>query len=309
MRIEFTLPDGEQVSLGVQVLDNPGAQAWAEFFCDGTFRKGVCWSDHLHVHGYDPNRAYNRWCRSIMDEPKDLFLESRLTVNNVLDDLARLGYHYQGVKIFGEYATSPETAHAWLNDLHRFFTHTQHSINESPDLDRDMRRIYQGKLDQINQVIHELELYIPRGPRDMPEIKLEEIKLYDWSGDVVRWLDIKEWDQYHSREHHDVILGPEILGKTTLQSYLDLDNPNDWDTTGHWGSAGGLQLCVTDARQQLYASDSWRAWLERHDMTVDTAWYDYPIGDIVASDRADFDRITAMVSDLPGDVITARYHR
>ena len=41
MRIEFTLPDGEQVSIGVQVLDNPGARAWAEFFWDGTFRKGV----------------------------------------------------------------------------------------------------------------------------------------------------------------------------------------------------------------------------------------------------------------------------
>jgi hypothetical protein len=309
MRIEFTLPDGEQVSIGVQVLDNPGARAWAEFFCDGTFRKGVSWSDHLHVHNYNPNKVYNRWCRDIMDQPTDLFLKSRQVVNEVLDDLIKLDYHYRGTRIFGEFATSPQAAHAWLNDLHRFFTHTQQSIDHRGDLNHSLKKILQGKLDSINQIVHELELYIPRGPSDLPVRDLEEVKLYDWSGDPVRWLDMKQWDQYHSREYHDVILGSEILGKTTLQSYLDLDNPNDWDTSGHWGSAGGLQLCVTDARQRLYASDSWREWLERHGMTVDTAWYDYPIGDVKPADRNDYQRIVELVSNSPANEITARYTR
>jgi hypothetical protein len=90
--------------------------------------------------------------------------------------------------------------------------------------------------------------------------------------------------QYHSSQHASVIFGPQILGKSIIRSYLDGDNPNDWDTTGHYSNNGSLLIQVSDFRQRVYNSDSFKQWLAKWGMAPEQATYDYPVGTIQDQD-------------------------
>ena len=85
-----------------------------------------------------------------------------------------------------------------------------------------------------------------------------------------------------------MILQSQILGKTILQSYLDQDNPNNWDTSGHYVSAGGIQICIDSTRQTIYQSQSFQNWLTKYRVNSAAVNYDYPLGNIRNKNSAEW---------------------
>ena len=89
--------------------------------------------------------------------------------------------------------------------------------------------------------------------------------------------------RYHTFDHHDVIFGPEILGKTLITSFMDDDNPKNIDTDGHNGWFGGFKILVDDSYSRLYQDPMFDEWLARNNMVKEKARGNFPIGNIVDS--------------------------
>lgn len=267
MILEFIFPTN-RIEVQVNLLDNPGVQAWANKFLDH-YTTSVLAHDHLWVHNMDTAK----------------FEHAVAQCHSLIDQLAQHSIVYSGPDV-------STVDHASLNHLHRFFTHTQRRCNVR-DFGHDFDYgSVMSMLDQLNNYVHELENYIPRGPDDIVVEQIEEIKLYHPTHyGTLDWIDLTDYQQYHSDQHYDVILSSEILGKTLLQSYLDQDDPTDWDTSGHHASAGGLQITYLPTRRQIYQSNSFKQWLERHSANPAELKYDFPIGNIQDRDTGPFQQV------------------
>lgn len=264
MILEFVSPTSS-IEVLVELLDNPGVQAWTDKFLTGTHETSVIQHDHLYTRppDYQHISSLQNQCKILVEE---------LVHHNVV---------YSGADIVPFETSTTEQMHQWLNQLHRFFTHNQQRCNLrqlSPGADY---QLISRKLEEINCHIHDIELYVPRRSQDLAVDSIDEIKLWqnDQDSNPV-WINLESYRQYHSDQYHSVILTSEVLGKTILQSYLDHDDPNDWDTSGHYSSAGSLQICYTNARQQIYQSTSFQRWLTRYGLRSQDVYYDFPIGNI-----------------------------
>lgn len=269
MRLEFVLPN-EIVTIYVDLADHPGAVAWAEKF------HGHKTKASIHNHLYVPE--INVTNEDVYDIPRQQCLET----------LKRL--HDCGITYTGLVPNTPDDVIGdCLNQLHRFFTHTQQDYNilqghlnqqnQDPENKLPQIRTIIKLLQDLNHWVHEMEAYCVREHDNIPVAAIEEIKLYTATEcNTPNWLDLTPYRDYHTDQPYDVILSSEVLGKTLLQSYIDGDDPTDWDTSGHHSSAGGLQICLTDVRQKLYQSQHFKNWLEKHN--ADKVWYDFPIGNI-----------------------------
>jgi hypothetical protein len=286
MILEFIFPD-ERIEVQVNLLDNPGVQAWADKFLDCNYTTGVLFHDHLGVWKMDHDR----------------FDRGHRQCQRLISQLAQFGFVYQGPDI-------GTVNHPSLNCVHRFFTHNQQRCNNREfGNDFDYLSVMR-MLDKLNLYVHELELYIARGPEDMPVDQIKEIKLYQFADCMSdAWCSLADYQQYHSDQHHDIILGSEILGKTLLQSYLDQDDPNDWDTSGHYSSAGGLQIAYLPTRQTIYQSRSFQQWLQQHQVNPDQLRYDFPIGDIQDRDTGPFQQVLQKLQHCRHDEVTVTYKR
>lgn len=292
MRIEFQLPH-KIINLYVELLDNPGVRAWADCFANG-YQTTVTYHDHLYVRSNDFGyiaKAYR-------------------AIPNLLEQLARLDIVYRGLPMVEFDLDNSDSIHQWLNHLHRFFTHNQQKCNLKHFGNNFDYRLGSELLDKLNTHIHELELYLPRGPADIPVSEINELKLYHptESGNG-GWTNLLEFSQYHSADYYDVILTSEILGKTILQSYLDLDDPSDWDTSGHYASAGGLQICIEPTRQQIYQSQSFQNWLGKHQVDPNNVKYDYPIGNIVNKHSPEWNELIEIFKKTASPNINVTYRK
>lgn len=279
MRLEFQLPH-KTINLYVDLLDNPGVQAWANCFCNGYETQAI---SHDHLYVVDTNfELLNKLCQQVAV---------------LLEQLASLGIVYQGPDSVEFDTKNSNNIHHWLNALHRFFTHNQEACNQRTFGNRFNCFAASKALHELNAHVHTIELYVPRGPADIPVSVISEIKLYHAtdSGSGM-WLDLSDYMQYHSQHHYDVVLTSEILGKTILQSYLDLDNPNDWDTSGHYVSAGGIQICVDSTRQTIYQSQSFQNWLTTYGVDPAVVKYDYPIGNIQNKNSAEWHELVEFLN-------------
>ena len=285
MILEFVFPTS-RIEVQVNLLDNPGVQAWANKFLDN-YSTSVLAHDHLWVHDMDVakfNHAFTQ-CHSLIDQ---------LAQHNIV---------YSGPDI-------SSVNHRSLNHVHRFFTHNQQRCNvrefgNSFDYDLVM-----SILDRLNTHVHELECYIPRGPDDIVVDQIEEVKLYHPTHyGTTNWIDLTEYQQYHSDQHYDVILSSEILGKTLLQSYLDQDDPTDWDTSGHYVSAGGLQITYMPTRQQIYQSNSFKQWLAQYNADPAELKYDFPIGNIQDRDTGPFQQVLAELDHCRFSDVLVNYRK
>lgn len=285
MILEFVFPTN-RIDVQVNLLDNPGVQAWANKFLDN-YTTSVLAHDHLWVHHMDVAKFNHAVDHSLI----------------LIDQLAQYGIVYSGPSI-------SLVDHCSLNHVHRFFTHNQQRCNVrefGPDFDYNLVMLM---LDQLNIHVHELENYIPRGPDDIVVDQIEEIKLYHNSQyGTTDWIDLTDYQQYHSDQHYDVILSSEILGKTLLQSYLDQDDPTDWDTSGHHGSAGALQIAYLPTRQKIYQSDSFKQWLERHGANPAELKYDFPIGNIQDQDTGPFQQVLQQLNHCRFSNVSVNYRK
>ena len=285
MILEFVFPTS-RIEVQVNLLNNPGVQAWANKFL-GNYTTSVLSHDHLWVHHMDVEKFDYAITQCYL----------------LIDQLAQHGIIYSGPDI-------GTVDHNTLNHVHRFFTHNQKRCNVKRfgnDFDYDS---VMSMLDSINTCVHDLELFLPRGPVDIPVTQIEEIKLYHPTQyGTMDWVDLTDYRQYHSDQHYDVILSSEVLGKTLLQSYLDQDDPTDWDTSGHYVSAGGLQISYLPTRQQIYQSNSFKRWLDQHDADLAELMYDFPIGNIQDRDTGPFQQVLEQLKHCQFSDVSVNYRK
>ena len=280
MILEFIFPN-DRIEVVVDLLDNPGVQAWADKFLNCNYTTSALSHDHLWIHHMDLAK----------------FNHAAAECGSLINQLAQHGVVYAGPDI-------SIVDHHTLNHVHRFFTHTQRQCNIREFGNNFDYESVMIMLDGLNNYVHELECYLPRGPADMPVSQIEEIKLYHPTQyGTSDWVDLSAHSQCHSDQHYDIILSSEVLGKTLLQSYLDQDDPTDWDTSGHYVSAGGLQITYQPTRQQIYQSASFARWLDQYHASSADLKYDFPIGNIRDRDTGPFQQVLAQLNQYGlGDV-------
>jgi hypothetical protein len=267
MKISFLFPDNV-VDLEIELVDNPGIKSWATHFKNGLASRAH-FQYYYKLWNYDP-----------------VVLKDHLSICQ--DQVSKLDSH--GYTYNGPFPSSVDGINRdFTNQLHRFFTHTQQLVNVVlwPELsaERHAAKKYEitSWLQELNDQVHLIELYLRPIPEmsfleSFGEIYLSDDPAYtnaDW------WNLATEHRQYHSAEHADVIFGPQILGKTLLRSYLDGDNPNDWDTSGHYLNLGSLLIQTGPIyRQEIYNSEDFKNWLSKWGMTAENTYYDYPVGNV-----------------------------
>lgn len=269
MIIQFLFPD-QPVDLEIELVDNPAVASWARHFATRGFQGHANLQDHNRRWQYDAT-----------------VISFHLTqCEMVLAELARWGYRW-------EYAwpQQQEITRDMLNRLHRYFTYYQDQVNRVQWTDRpvdqalEKKRLITHLLQQVNDHVHAIERYLLPVP-DVSGFDLQEI----YVGDDLPYDDQHWWTmapddrQYHSDQHADVIFGSQILGKTLLRSYLDGDDPNDHDTTGHYCNNCALQILPTRSREQIYQSEDFNRWLAQHGLDRSRAWFDFPVGRVVNHD-------------------------
>jgi hypothetical protein len=296
MHFEFVFPD-ETILLHIELENNPGTLAWATHF-DG-YQTQAFIHDHLYVPEINISNEH------VYDLPRQQCLTT-------LSSLSKLGYIYSG-----PIPTSPDKVNAaCLNQLHRYFTHNQKELNlsisklrqknQDPDQLVSLLQQVEVLLQDLNSCVHNMETYCQRAPTGIVVDTLEEIKLYHPTDHGTSlWFDLEPYKQYHTQEYCDVILSSEILGKTVLQSYIDQDDPMDWDTSGHYTSAGGVQIVLDDSRQKIYQSADFKQWLSKHNAT--NLYYDFPIGRVL--DRSKLERIRQKLDQTRDRTYTVTYHQ
>jgi hypothetical protein len=286
MILEFVFPTN-CIEVQVDLLENPGVQAWTNKFLNNNYTTSVLAHDHLWVPEMDTTK----------------FNHAVAECSRLIGQLAQHGITYSGPDI-------GTVDHNTLNHVHRFFTHNQQRCNVrkfGSDFDYDS---VMSMLDSVNTHVHDLEVFLPRGPVDMPVSQIEEIKLYHPTHyGTTDWVDLTDYHQYHSDQHYDVILSSEVLGKTLLQSYLDQDDPTDWDTSGHYVSAGGLQIAYLPTRRQIYQSDSFKNWLYKYNADPNGLKYDFPIGNIQDRDTGPFQQVLAQLDRHKFDDVSVIYRK
>ena len=259
--ISFEFPD-QTLDLRIKLIDNPAVQSWRNHFLATPLKV----TSHIvsNIVPHTPNIKimsvlYDQCCASI-------------------NQLVQHGYEY----LTAIPSSLQEVDRAWCNQAHRFFTHTQQTVNIS-GMPKQHANNLTTLLQHLNDSIHTLEDFMPPAIGYTPDFSLDEIYCSDepaynhpgW------WQITDEFRQYHSAEPATVILGSQILGKTLLRSYLDGDNPRDWDTSGHYCSNGALLIQPTDFRSKVYSSNDFRKWLAKYDLEPDQVTYDFPIGHAV----------------------------
>jgi hypothetical protein len=178
----------------------------------------------------------------------------------------------------------------WLNKIHRHFTNSAFDVWSGKFRFESVEAQYciNDRLLDLNSNVHNLEhLYINKHQQKFqrdgqeilvrPKTSLQKTTAYGF--------DIKPYMNCHSRDHHDVVLDPYILGKTIIQSFLDIDDPSQWDTTGHVSTDGGCMFVLTDHRQKIYQSSEYVDWLAKYNLNYYNTYADFPIGDLIAGDK------------------------
>jgi hypothetical protein len=259
--ISFEFPD-QTLDLRIKLIDNPAVQSWCNHFLATPLKV----TSHIvgNIVPHTPNIKtmsvlYDQCCTSI-------------------NQLVQHGYEY----LTARPSSVQEVDRAWCNQAHRFFTRTQQTVNLS-GMPKDMANKLTTWLQQLNDSVHNLEDFMPPAIGYTPDFSFDEIYCSDEpSYNHPGWWQITdEFRQYHSAEPATVILGSQILGKTLLRSYLDGDDPRDWDTSGHYCNNGALLIQPSNFRSKVYNSDDFRTWLARHDLTPKQVTYDFPIGNAV----------------------------
>ena len=261
MIISFEFPD-HPLDLHIQLIDNPAVRSWA---------------DHFLVTPLD---VISHIVGNIVPHTVDIDKMSVLFDKccNIIDQLAQHGYVYNTLVSKSVHTVDRN----WCNQAHRFFTHTQQTVNLSDSPKQQVNELT-VLLQQFNDAIHALEDFLPPAIGYTPDFSFDEIccsdkPTYNHPG---WWQITDEFRPYHSSEPATVILGSQILGKTLLRSYLDGDDPRDWDTSGHYCNNGALLIQSTDFRSKIYGSDDFCKWLAKYDLDPDQVTYDFPIGHAV----------------------------
>lgn len=267
MKISFQLPT-ETVILNIELIDNPAVKSWANHFLQRNLP--VIAERSFNIN----NRPVLQW-NSIARE-KYSRLQELFTV------LSNIGFIFN----YPQPSSAEEITRDYLNKAHRFFTNNQKYVNSN---NRDVANALEvtDYFQEVNTLVHNLEEFLDIAAksllsddikRNWDEINLEHDTAYN---DSNWWTMDSSFREYHSSEFANLILGPQILGKTLIQSFLDQDDPNNWDTSGHYVNNGYLMLLNKPHRQEIYNSEVFKNWLSEYGLTPDQMYYDFPIGNVI----------------------------
>jgi hypothetical protein len=279
MKISFQLPT-ETVILNVELLDNPAVKSWADHFLQRNLPVEAAKSFNIS------KRPVSLW--------NDTARQKYSRLQELLVTLSGIGFSFD----YPQPNSVEEISRDYLNKAHRFFTQNQKYVNFNRK-DVPNALIITDYFQEVNYLVHDLEefLDIEAKPlladdfnRNWDEVLLEHDTAYD---DDNWWFMDESFRSYHSPEFANLILGPQILGKTLIQSFLDQDDPNNWDTSGHYSNNGFLMLMNKPYRQELYNSDVFKNWLSKHGVTPDQMYYDFPIGNV--TNKEDLARVFAYI--------------
>lgn len=258
-------------SLLIELIDNPGVRAWAEH-CKQIPKSRSTSKQSVVQHPLNPT--------PIVTDPS-LWEQQQLVQQSLASTTLPMPLPVS--------APDQITQHH-LNVWHRWFTDHTHGVDiNNPALATEFHWLH-----ELNQIVHRLETSIYEWPKT-------ELGTAGWDlnfqpdmnehGFGIGYVNLAPYRHYHSWEHADLILDQAVHGKTTMQSFVDNDDPKHWDTTGHHISWGGCKLLNSTYRQGIYQGNLFRQWLDRNNVAQQDLWGDYLLGNIVNRDQAQIDRI------------------
>ena len=273
MKAIFNFITGEK-SLDIELIDNPFTQEWSNRFVGTGIKITSNLYDLLWMRDWNP--TYITECLN--------------KLHKLVSELDSFGLPYKNKMP----TTIDEINRGWTTDLHRYFTHTLWDVYDQQSKFGDQYTYICNLLHDINTWVHDIEEHYPQNTKDLPVSNINQVymksdpkfsadgyhweagrSMYDWN-----WTFPEEYRKYHSSKHADVIMAPQIQGKALIQSYLDGDNPNDRDVTGHYVTTGSLLIMESNAREQIYQSAAFKSWLISWGLDPYQAWYDLPIGNL-----------------------------
>lgn len=278
MQAKFTIQGFQTHVLMIDLIDNPGVQAWAN----------IC-------RQINPHRK-----ASFQPVPYDgrPYVTNTPTWQDLLDIYHGLCHTEFAIPLLAD--TPERVTRRHLNIWHRCFTESG-KIIETRKQQRELATEY-AWLINLNEWVHAWEDRFYEWPKtELDHVSGQELNLIP---DFVKqdihkiavYQDMTPYANYHSWDHADVILDQLILGKTVMQSFLDNDDPNHWDTSGHSSTFGGCKLVHGDYRQRIYRSDVFQQWLDKNNTAMDQCRADFPIGNVNPGYRSVLD---AVFSDRP----------
>lgn len=275
MKISFQLPT-ETVILNVELIDNPAVKSWADHFLQRNLPVVAEKSFNINARSV---MQWNNTARQKYSRLQELF--------NILNNIGFIFDYTQPSSV-------EEITRDYLNKAHRFFTKNQKYVNFNRMIVADALKVT-DYFQEVNHLVHDLELFLDIEAKsilsdDFKRNWNEVLLMHDTAYDDENWWFMDDsFRNYHSPEFANLILGPQILGKTLIQSFLDQDDPNDWDTSGHYSNNGFLMLLNKPYRQELYNSDVFKNWLTDHGVSPDQMYYDFPIGNV--TNKADLEQL------------------
>lgn len=191
-----------------------------------------------------------------------------------------------------------ENTNKYTNILHRIFTnYVEHKTYNNKRLPINKQAI--DCVENMNEAIHELERYITNNTRE--------------NVDPIHWVDIQaETDpsliyRFSDEEKNNMVSQDcsvycvkHILGKDYLISYLDEDNPNEWDIQNmHIGFCGFCVDIDGDLRKQ-WKEQKFVEYLGKNKVGY------YPMGNMSEKDLKELSNLMHICKPLVSGV-TVRY--
>lgn len=277
-KVIFNYTKRPNLVFNLNVLDHPGAHRFYQMFQRLTFR-----ISHRNTLSRKP------------DIPKQ-----QLILDQICNNINILETKYGVVCDFDILTNIQDIDQSWLNLAHRFFTTESMKINTANTFDLDLKnqhRLMQKSLHEINDLVHTLETYYSAVNNDFSDprqigycsLSLPDIPMNQPTyTSQIHFTDYEKTFHSAPDEHHDLVLGTNILGKSVKESYWNDDDPNHWDTSGHHMSFGETLLLSDNYTKKIYTGEKFASWMHKYNTSFDKLRLDYPIADF--STAADKDR-------------------
>jgi hypothetical protein len=181
-----------------------------------------------------------------------------------------------GIKFEGILPTKFDQNQLTLNLIHRFFTF---NMIHNPS--------YQALLTPINSAVHRLEwnsIFLYNKQFVINNHLIHPVEYTPTNNNNNTWFEFTNIEQQQNYRYFDynqkylVLLNGSILGKSLFTSFIDHDDPTQFDCTGRLGSFGGFVIDVNTERTRIYNSNQFNEWLSSYNISNTVLPLEFPIG-------------------------------
>jgi hypothetical protein len=281
----------------IELIQHPTIEKWFKFFQPlvsqqpGYYR--MCMSEEFSIHPRSYIDADHHW---------QVILDS-------IQELKDVNYRMP-FEITDQYDYNQAT----LNKLHRFFTYNcewwSNQLTEAnpfddtftPPADWNFEK-WHSVIAPINEAVHNLEDVTSTNTKLFWRDPTGRLTFTTWTinnpGSITGLLNktcylLFDSDDlsfnYKSMDFSQgapVTLNASILGKCTLQSYFEEDDPTARDARGREGSYGGFTIHLNRRREEIYQSEYFRQWAASYGRTVESLPLEFQIGHVIGTSIED----------------------